>query len=60
MNRALFTSSSIGNARAVRLKRGVFFDPEYNRKTLTAFDIQKLCILDRTKMIPFWHLPPNF
>jgi hypothetical protein len=32
MRRVFLTSESIGNARSVRLKRGVFFDPDYNRR----------------------------
>jgi hypothetical protein len=52
MRRVFLTSESIGNARAVRLKRGVFFDPDYNRKSLIAFETQKICALDQTKIAP--------
>ena len=44
----------------MRLKRSVFFDPEYNRKTLIAFKTKKICVSDRTKKIPFVLPPPNF
>jgi hypothetical protein len=40
MRGVFMTSESIGNAREVLLKRGVFFDPDYNRKTLIAFETQ--------------------
>jgi hypothetical protein len=54
------TSQSIGNARAARLKRSVFFDPDYNRKTADrarnsknfSFGVE----IKRTSLTP----PPNF
>lgn len=46
-------SESIGNACAVCFKRGVFFDPKYNRKTLIAFKTQKLSVLELRKLVGF-------
>jgi hypothetical protein len=42
----LFASVPIGNARAVRLRRGVFFDPDYNRKTADRAQNKKTSVLD--------------
>ena len=60
MRRAFLTSRSIGNARAARLKRSVFLNPDYNRKIAdrvrnaknSDFGVEK----NHTSLTP----PPNF